>query len=86
MLRALSALLWGVQGRLLFSEANPKGPKLEKTTQRRALYGPMPVKTETFRELRAPFNLVHTNFEGNSYGPIIGPYLFLGEIRMDQWS
>ena len=44
----------------------------------RALYGPMPVKTETFRELWAP--LVHTNFGGNSYGPIIGPYLFLGKF------
>ena len=38
----------------------------------------MPVKTETFRELWAP--LVHTNFGGNSYGPIIGPYLFLGKF------
>ena len=36
----------------------------------------MPVKTETFRELWAP--LVHTNFGGKSYGPIIGPCLFLG--------
>ena len=35
-------------------------------------------KTETFRELWAP--LVHTNFGGNSYGPIIGPYLFLGKF------
>ena len=52
--------------------------------QGRALYGPMPVKTETFRELWAP--LVHTNFRGNSYGPIIGPYEFTGEIRVDQWS
>ena len=42
-------------------------------------------KTETFRELWAP--LVHTNsHRGNSYGPIIGPYEFPGEIRMDQWS
>ena len=24
--------------------------------------------------------LVHTNFGGNSYGPIIGPYLFLGKF------
>ena len=46
--------------------------------QGRALYGPMPVKTETFRELWAP--LVHTDFGGNSYGPIIGPYLFLGKF------
>ena len=46
--------------------------------QGRALYGPIPVKTETFRELWAP--LVHTNFGGNSYGPIIGPYLFLGKF------
>ena len=46
--------------------------------QRTALYGPMPVKTETFRELWAP--LVHTHFGGNSYGPIIGPYLFLGKF------
>ena len=46
--------------------------------QGRALYGPMPVKTETFRELWAP--LVHTNFGGNSYGLIIGPYLFLGKF------
>ena len=38
----------------------------------------MPVKTETFRELWAP--LVHTNFRGNSYGPIIGPYLFMGKF------
>ena len=44
----------------------------ENTLQRRALYGPMPVKTETFvEELSGP--LVHTNFGGNSYGPIIGP-------------
>ena len=34
--------------------------------------------TETFRELWAP--LVHTDFGGNSYGPIIGPYLFLGKF------
>ena len=33
----------------------------------------------TFRELWAP--LVHTNFGGNSHGPIIGPYLFLGKFR-----
>ena len=46
--------------------------------QGRALCGPMPAKTENFRELRAP--LVHTNFGGNSYGPIIGPYLFLGKF------
>ena len=38
----------------------------------------MPVETETFRELWAP--LVHTNFGGNSYGPIIGPQLFLGKF------
>ena len=25
-------------------------------------------------------SLVHTNFGGNSYGPIIGPYLFLGKF------
>ena len=43
-----------------------------------ALYGPIPVKTETFRELWVP--LVHTNLGGNSYGPIIGPYLFLGKF------
>ena len=24
--------------------------------------------------------LVHTNFGGNSYGPVIGPYLFLGKF------
>ena len=24
--------------------------------------------------------MVHTNFGGNSYGPIIGPYLFLGKF------
>ena len=35
----------------------------------------MPVKSETFRELWA--QLVHTNFGGNLYGPIMGPYLFL---------
>ena len=46
--------------------------------QGRALYGPIPVKTESFRELRAP--LVHTNFGGNSYGPIIDPYLFLAKF------
>ena len=39
----------------------------------------MPVKTETFRELSGP--LVHTNFGGNSYGPIIGPYLYLGKFE-----
>ena len=38
----------------------------------------MPVKTETFGELWAP--LFHTNFRGNSHGPIIGPYLFLGKF------
>ena len=38
----------------------------------------MPVKTETLEKLWAP--LVHTNFRGNSYGPIIGPYLFLGKF------
>ena len=43
-----------------------------------SLYGPIPVKTETFRELSGP--LVHTNFGGNWYGPIIGPYLFLGKF------
>ena len=42
--------------------------------QASALYGPIPVKTETFRELWAP--LVHTNFGGNSYGPIIGPFIW----------
>ena len=47
-------------------------------TQGRALYGPIPVKTKTFGELSGP--LVHTNFGGNSYGPIIGPYLFLGKF------
>ena len=47
-------------------------------SQGRALYGPMPVKTETFRELWA--TLVLTNFRGNSCGPIIGPYLFLGKF------
>ena len=47
----------------------------QMTKQGRALYGPIPVKTETFRALWAP--LVHTNFGGSSYGPIIGPYLFL---------
>ena len=41
--------------------------------QGRALYGPIPVKTETFRELRAP--LVHTSFGGNSYGPTIRPWM-----------
>ena len=46
--------------------------------QGRALYGPILVKTETFRELWAP--LVHTNFGGGSYGLIIGPYLFLGKF------
>ena len=45
--------------------------------QGRALYGTIPVKTETFRELWAP--LVHTSFGGNSYGPIIGPHLVLGK-------
>ena len=55
-----------------------KNKENRKTKQGRALYGPMPVKTETFRELWAP--LVHTNFGGNSYGPIIGPYLFLGKF------
>ena len=24
--------------------------------------------------------MVHTNFGGNSYGPIVGPYLFLGKF------
>ena len=33
---------------------------------------------ETLEELSGP--LVHTNFGGNSYGPIIGPYLFLGKF------
>ena len=37
--------------------------------QGRALYGPIPVKTETFRELWAP--LVHTFSWGNSYGPMV---------------
>ena len=40
--------------------------------------GPIPVKTETSRELWVP--LVHTNFGGNSYGPITGPYEFLGKF------
>ena len=44
----------------------------------RALYGPIPVKTETVEELSGP--LVHTNFGGDSYGPIIGPCLFLGKF------
>ena len=37
-----------------------------------------------FRELRTP--LVHTNFGGSSYGPIIAPMPFPGEIHMDQWA
>ena len=37
--------------------------------QGRALYGPIPVKTETFRELSGP--LVHTFSWGNSYGPMV---------------
>ena len=56
------------------------GDPLSRDTCRvrgRALYGPIPVKTETFRERWAL--LVHTNFGGNSYGPIIGPYVFLGK-------
>ena len=51
---------------------------LVEASHGRALYGPMPVKTETFRELWGP--LVHTFSWGNSYGPIIGPYLFLGKF------
>ena len=57
---------------------NDVGTIRELAGQGRALYGPMPVKTETFRELSAP--LVHTNIGGNSCGPIIGPYLFLGKF------
>ena len=37
--------------------------------QGRALYGSIPVKTETFRELWAP--LVHTFSWGNMYGPMV---------------
>ena len=60
-----------------------KGPtEPEKESKRnhqgRALYGPIPVKTETNRELSG--SLVHTNFGGNPYGPIIGPYHFLGKF------
>ena len=76
----------------VFWNPTPPPPKQKKTKQYsqiqkgessgckqgRALYGPIPVKTETFGELWAP--LVHTNFGGNSYGPIIGPYLFLGKF------
>ena len=54
-----------------------RNTQITVTSQGRALYGPIPVKTETFGELSGP--LVHTNFGGNSYGPIIGPYLFLGK-------
>ena len=46
-----------------------------KSLQGRSLYRPIQVKTETFRKLSGP--LVHTNFGGNSYGPIIGLYLSL---------
>ena len=42
--------------------------------QRRALHGPMPVQTRTFREIWEP--LVHVDVKGNSYGP---------ETRMDKW-
>ena len=44
-------------------------PRNPKKCQRRALYGPIPVKTETFRELWGP--LVHTFSCGNSYGPMV---------------
>ena len=58
-------------------KGSPKGC-LPVLFQGSALYGPIPVKTETFRELSGP--LVHTNSGGNSYGPIIGLYLFLGKF------
>ena len=45
-------------------ERTEKGPG-----QGRALYGPIPVETETFEELSGP--LVHTNSWGNSYGPMV---------------
>ena len=44
--------------------------------QRRALYGPMPVKTRTFREILEP--LVHMNCRGNSQGPMAPLPFFQG--------
>ena len=78
--RRPSTLRWGVaKGSSVSWVAKFKEIESEcKLSQRRALYGPIPVKTETFRELWAP--LVHTNFGGKRYGPIIGPYLFLGKF------
>ena len=38
----------------------------------------MPSRLKLLEELSGP--LVHTNLGGNSYGQIIGPYLFLGKF------
>ena len=47
--------------------------------QRRAVYGPIPVSTRTFREIWEP--LVHMNFKGNSYGPIPWCLVFRDDLH-----
>ena len=60
-------------------------PERQEVLFKEEHYGPIPVKTETFRELWAP--LVHTNFgreihmDQNHWSKP-----FPGEIRVDQWS
>ena len=50
-----------------------------KNTRKSTLsYGPITVKTETFRELWAP--LVHTFSWGNSYGPMVLKVLLNGRL------
>ena len=70
--------IWRKDREMGFGHTRNIGTSGPKNLQGRPLYGPILVKTETFRELWAP--LVHTSFGENSYGPIIGPYLFLGNL------
>ena len=52
--------------------------------QGRALYGPIPVKTEAFREHLSAIR-PYTNFGGKFVWTNHWSIAFPGEIRMDQW-
>ena len=56
---------------------------LARMSQRRPLYGPIPVETRTFRKIWEP--LAHMNFRGIRMDPSLGA-LFSGKICVDQWE